>query len=173
MGKVWSSSRLSVPENYVLEDLFITHVPLTGSDIAYLCGRTGTVSVAKTMGNSFFMDTEAEEVVIFTEDEDLIVASSFGTGEKVERGLRCTIYQIRELASPLIVLPKGHPASPRLKVVVSIGGRTRLSCRIQPGTHPEQDVLCGTDEFDGLEILASPGGFDFQGFSGEVRLGKI
>ena len=123
---------------------------LKEDEIAYLVGRRGTLAIAKTKGNFFYLETESEEIVLFTEPEDLMVASSAGVGEKVMRGLRCTIYQLRELGAPLIVLPKGHPASPRLKTVVSIGPRTRLSCKIQPGTHPEQDVLCGSEEFHGM-----------------------
>jgi hypothetical protein len=73
----------------------------------------------------------------------------------------------------MIVLPKGHPASPRLKSVVSIGARTIVSCKIQPGTHPEQDVLCGSEEFHGIEILAAPGGAVVNGFSGRVMKDKI
>lgn len=133
-------------------------IPLKENEIAYLCGQSGTLALAKTLGNSFYLDTDREEIVLFTEPDDLVVASAFGVGDKIRRSLRCTIYQIRELEAPLIVLPKGHPASPRLKTVVSIGPRTKLSCNIQPGTHPEQDVLCSLDEFHGLEILAEPGG---------------
>ncbi len=132
--------------------------------------------MAKTLGNFFYLETQVEEVVLFTEPDDLMVASSFGVGEKVRRGLRCTIYQLRELEAPLIVLPKGHPASPRLKTVVSIGPRTRLSCKIQPGTHPEQDILCGSEEFHGLEVLAMPGGAAIKGFdegSSEIVVEKL
>lgn len=149
------------------------HISLKDDEIAYLCGKTGTVALAKSLGNSFYLETEAEEITLFTEQNDLLVASSFGVGEKIQRGLRCTIYQIRELGSPLIVLPKGHPASPRLKTVVSIGPKTRLSCQIQPGTHPEQDVLCGSEEFHGLGILSVPGGAEIEGFSGNVLIEKL
>lgn len=149
------------------------HVQLKDDEIAYLLGQTGTVALAKTLGNFFYLDTDVEEIVLFTEPQDLIVASAFGTGEKIRRGLRCTIYQIRELNSPLIVLPKGHPASPRLKSVVSIGQRTKISCDIQPGTHPEQDVLCGSEEFHGLEVHADPGGAVVNGFLGKVMREKL
>jgi hypothetical protein len=149
------------------------HILLKDDEIAYLLGQSGTVALAKTRGNFFYLDTDAEEVVLFTEPEDLIVASAFGVGEKIQRGLRCTIYQIRELNSPLIVLPKGHPASPRLKTVVSIGPRTKISCKIQPGTHPEQDVLCGSEEFQDLEVLAAPDGAVINNFSGETTIVKI
>jgi hypothetical protein len=149
------------------------HIQLKDDEIAYLLGQTGTVALAKTLGTFFYLDTDVEEVVLFTEPQDIIVVSAFGTGERIRRGLRCTIYQIRELNSPLIVLPKGHPASPRLKSVVSIGPRIKMSCEIAPGTHPEQDVLCGSEEFHGLEILADPGGAVVNGFSGKIMMGKI
>ncbi len=138
------------------------------SEVVFLCGQSGTVALAKSLGRFFYLETEVEEIVLFTERDDLVVASSFGTGDSIRRGLRCTIYQIRELGSPLIVLPKGHPASSRLKTVVSIGPVTRLSCNISPGTHPEQDVLCSTEEFHGLEIQAVPGGANIEGFSGKI-----
>lgn len=133
-------------------------VPFREDEIAYLCGGQGTIALAKALGRHFYLETEREEVILFTDPDDLIVASSFGAGERIRRGLRCTVYQIRELGAPLIVLPKGHPASPRLTSVVSIGQRTNLSCRIQPGTHPEQDVLCGPEEFHGMVVRASPDG---------------
>lgn len=148
-------------------------IQLKDDEIAYILGRTGTVALAKTLGNFFYLDTDVEEVVLFTEPQDLIVASAFGTGEKIRRGLKCTIFQIRELNSPLIVLPKGHPASPRLKSVVSIGPRTKMSCEIQPGTHPEQDVLCGSEEFQGLEVLADPYGAVVNGFFGDITVEEI
>ena len=150
------------------------HISIKDDEIAYLAGLSGTLAIAKTNGNFFYLETESEEVVLFTDPEDLIVASSFGVGRKVRRGLCCTIYQLRELGSPLIVLPKGHPASPRLKTVVSIGSSTHLSCKIQPGTHPEQDVLCGSEEFHGIQVHAVPGGAEISGemLSGLQRASK-
>jgi hypothetical protein len=149
------------------------HISLKDDEIAYLLGQRGIVALAKTLGKFFYLETDAQEVVLFTQPEDLIVASAFGAEEKIQRGLRCTIYQIRELGSPLIVLPKGHPASPRLKTVVSIGPMTRLSCKIEPGTHPEQNVLCSSEEFNGLEVLAVPDGAVVKNFLGQTLIGKI
>jgi len=144
-------------------NLISMHIIIKDDEIAYLVGLKGTLAIAKTNGNFFYLETETEEVVLFTDAQDLIVASSTGVGEKVRRGLCCTIYQLRELGAPLIVLPKGHPASPRLKTVVSIGSSTRLSCKIEPGTHPEQDVLCGSEEFHEMQVLARPGGAEILG----------
>jgi len=80
---------------------------------------------------------------------------------------------IREMNSPLIVLPKGHPASRRLRTVVSVGDKTRIKCDIQAGTHPEQDVLCGTKEFEGVEVISMPGGAEVKKFAGEVLKEKL
>jgi adenylate kinase family enzyme len=49
-------------------------VSLRDEEIAYLCGRSGTVALAKALGNFFYLETEREEVVLFTEPDDLIVA---------------------------------------------------------------------------------------------------
>ncbi|OPY55205.1 MAG: hypothetical protein A4E49_00506 [Methanosaeta sp. PtaU1.Bin112] len=141
------------------------HISIKDDEIAYLAGLGGTLAIAKTNGNFFYLETESEEVVLFTDPVDLIVASSFGVGQKVMRGLCCTIYQLRELGAPLIVLPKGHPASSRLKTIVSIGSSTHLSCHIEPGTHPEQDVLCGSTEFNGMQVLGNPGGAEIIGWA--------
>jgi len=149
------------------------HISIKSDQIAYLLGQSGTVALAKTLGKFFYLDTDDEEIVLFTEPEDLIVASAFGTGEDIQRGLGCTIYQIRELGSPLIVLPRGHPASSRLKTVVSIGSMTKLSCEIEPGTHPEQNVLCSSEEFSGLEILAAQDGAAINNFQGRTMIGKL
>jgi hypothetical protein len=148
-------------------------IPLGDDEIAYLCGKTGTLALVRTLGHFFYLETETEEIVIFTDEDDLLVASTFETGKKARRGLMCTLYQIREMNSPLVVLPKGHPASPRLKTVVSVGDKTRIRCDIQAGTHPEQDVLCGTSEFDGVEVLSIPGGAEVKNFAGEVLMKKL
>lgn len=149
------------------------NISIKDDEIAYLLGQNGTIALAKANENFFCLETETEEIFLFTEEHDLIVASSFGTGEKIRRGLRCTIFQIRELNSPLIVLPKGHPASPRLNTVVSIGPKMILSCKIEPGTHPEQDVLCSSKEFHGLEVLAAANGAIINNFFGKMILEKI
>ena len=143
------------------------HLTIKEDEIAYLEGREGSIAIAKSKGLFFYLETEAAESVLFTEPDDLMVASSWGVGEKVRRALACTIFQLREMQAPLIVLPKGHPASPRLKTVVSIGERTRCSCRIQPGTHPEQDVLCACQEFHQMEIIGRPGGAEILGLAEE------
>jgi hypothetical protein len=142
-------------------------IPLNNNEMLLLRGKEGTLGIVKVgENNQFFLETENEEILLALEPDNLLVASGFGTDEKTVNGLKCVLYMIREVGSPFIVLPKNHPASKRLKIVVSVGDRTRLSCSITPGTHPEQDILCGADEFDGMEIRGVKGGVEISDLRG-------
>lgn len=134
-------------------------ISLDESEMLLLRGTAGIVAIVKAGPNGqFFLETENEEIVLGMEPHDLIVASALSVDEKTEKGLKCVLFMIREIRSPLIVLPKNHPASPRLPIVVSAGKKTVLNCNITPGTHPNQDVLCGSNEFDSMEIIGTPEG---------------
>lgn len=137
-------------------------IPLNDNEMLLLKGKEGTLGIVKAGGKQFFLETDREEIILALEPDDLLVASGFGTDTSIINGLKCVLYMIREVGSPFIVLPKNHPASKRLKIVVSAGDRTRISCSIIPGTHPEQDILCGSEEFDGLEIIGVKGGVEFR-----------
>lgn len=142
-------------------------IPLNNNEMLLLRGNEGTLGIVKAGENGhFFLETETEEILLALEPDDLLVASGFGTDKKVINGLKCVLYMIREVGSPFIVLPKKHPASKRLKIVVSAGDRARISCSIIPGTHPEQDILCGSREFDGVEISGVKGGVEFKNLTG-------
>ena len=176
-------------------------IPLSADEILFVKGKTGVLAIAKVGAQrEFLVETPEKEVFLFASPEDLIVASGFyaslntsdsnsnssencgNNGEsKVKkravenallRGLKCVIFMLRELNSPLIVLPREHPATKRLRTVVSVGKRIVLSCEITPGTHPEQHLLCATPEFNGVEILAYKGGVSFRGLSEAVCLEK-
>lgn len=64
----------------------------------------------------------------------------------------------KRMDSPVIVLPKNHPSSKRLSLVLSIGSIVNLDCNIQAGTHPEQDILCSCDSLSGLKIRKTKNG---------------
>lgn len=131
-------------------------ISLKESEMLLLRGTAGTVAIVK-VGHcgQFFLETEHEEIVLGLEPHDLIVASALSINRNTEKGLKCILFMIREIRSPLIVLPKNHPASPRLPIVVSAGKKTVLSCNITPGTHPNQDILCGSNEFESLEVTGT------------------
>ena len=82
---------------------------------------------------------------------------------KYEKGIRSLAYLTRDIESPILVLPKDHPSSKRLKMVLSVGENVRLDCGIVPGTHPEQDILCSCDSLSGLNIIKSKEGVIIDG----------
>ena len=176
-------------------------IPLSAAEILFVRGKAGVLAIAKVgTQREFLVETPEKEIFLFASPEDLIVASGFYASLKSDskssnnssenggnsgesevsaaenallRGLKCVIFMLRELNSPLIVLPKGHPATKRLRTVVSVGRRIVLSCEITPGTHPEQHLLCSPSEFNGVEILAYKGSVLFKGLSDAVSLEKV
>jgi len=180
----------------------VRKIPLGANEILFVKGKAGVLAIAKVgTQREFLVETPEKEIYLFASPEDLIVASGFyaslnasdsnssssenggnSGGSEVKkraaenallRGLKCVIFMLRELNSPLIVLPKGHPATKRLRTVVSVGKRIVLSCEITPGTHPEQHLLCSPSEFNGVEILAYKGGVLLKGLSDAVSLEKV
>ena len=134
------------------------------NEVLFLRGIQGTVGIVKSGSKKqIFLETITDEMAMTVNPGDLLVASGFGPGTTIARAVKCTLYLIREASSPLIVLPRGHPASSRLTVVASVGPRTVVRCDIQKGTHPEQDVLCGPVEFHGLEVVSTREGVSIRG----------
>ena len=137
-------------------------------------GKSGTVGVAKFAknGHIFIGTPDKEEIVIFLE-KDIIAVSSFNSGPVAENGIRSLIFLLRELGSPLVVLPENHPTSQRLPLVASCGEKVRLDCNITPGTHPEQNILCACDDLSGVEIKASNEGIQINGSFKNFKIDKI
>lgn len=131
---------------------------LRPDEILFLFDGDNTVGIVKAGHlNRVFIETEDEELVQFLGPEDLIAASCFEGGEKAREMIRSMLFLVREGGTPLLVLRKSHPATQRLKLVVSAGERIMLSGCIVPGTHPEQDVLCGKGSMDGIVLEAKDG----------------
>ncbi len=139
-------------------------IPLNAAQLLVVQGKTGTLAIGKVgQTRQFLVETPDREIVLSVGPEAVLVASGFGIDDRIVNGLKCVLYLIREVRSPLIVLPKDHPASARLKIVLAVGPRVVLSCKITPGTHPEQHLLCAMPEFEGVEILGVEGGVELQG----------
>ncbi|MGZ4880221.1 MAG: hypothetical protein ACXV7G_04000 [Halobacteriota archaeon] len=140
------------------------HVPLNDDEILFVRSTDGVIGVIKSgCVRQLFIETLEDEIVMAVSADDLLVASGFSNDSTTTKAIICTLSLIRDVGSPLIVLPKSHPASSRLRVVASVGKRTVLRCDIEKGTHPEQDVLCGPAGLDGLEIVAAKGAVLFRG----------
>jgi hypothetical protein len=86
-----------------------------------------------------------------------LVAASAPEGGPLEPALML-IELVRTYRFPLLVLPKDHPGSRRLRLVISAGPGIELNCGIQRGTHPDQHLLCASDELSGTVLTASEGG---------------
>ncbi|MDI6723579.1 MAG: hypothetical protein QMD61_02915 [Methanobacterium sp.] len=150
-------------------------IRITPDEILFLIGNSGELGIVKA-GNKkqiFIGMPNKEEIVVFLEPEDLIAVSSFDSGEKAEKGIRCMIYLLRELNAPITVLPENHPTSNRLPMVVATGDHVRLNCNIVPGTHPEQDILCACEDLSGLEISASNEGVNIDGVIKDFKVEKF
>jgi hypothetical protein len=133
-------------------------IPLDADEILFVRSADGVIGVVKSgAARQLFIETVDDEIVMTVDPEDLLVASGFSNDRTTTNAIICTLALIRDSGSPLIVLPKNHPASARLKVVASVGKRTVLRCDIQKGTHPEQDVLCGSPGLNGLEVSSVEG----------------
>ena len=133
-------------------------IPLDADEILFVRSADGVIGVVKSgAGRQLFIETVDDEIVMTVDPEDLLVASGFSNDRTTTNAIICTLALIRDSGSPLIVLPKHHPASARLKVVASVGKRTVVRCDIQKGTHPEQDVLCGSLGLNGLEVSSVDG----------------
>lgn len=85
--------------------------------------------------------------------QDDLVAVSAPEGGLLEPALML-LSLVRDYHTPLVVLPRAHPGSLRLRYVVSAGNPIHLSCGIQRGTHPEQHLLCSGHDLGGM-ILGS------------------
>jgi len=112
------------------------------------------------------IETSCDEVVQGVERGDLIAASAPEGG--LVRPALMLIELVRTYRMPLVVLDPGHPGSARLQVIVSAGPMIHLSCSIQRGTHPEQHLLCGSDQLSGIDLSGTDQGVLLSGLSAGV-----
>jgi len=67
---------------------------------------------------------------------------------------------VRTYRMPLIVLPKDHPGSKRFSYLVSVGSLITTNCSIRRGTHPEQHLVCSSNELAGITLKAHSEGVE-------------
>jgi hypothetical protein len=127
---------------------------IEGSASFLLVGRAGERFVLA-------LETMEDEYCQTVEEGDLIVVSAPEGGAVGQA--RMLLELVRTYHMPLLVLPKGHPGSKRLAMVVSVGPDVTASCGIQRGTHPEQHLICGAEELAGLRVAAVSGGVEIHG----------
>ncbi|BBL67225.1 hypothetical protein MchiMG62_04060 [Methanoculleus chikugoensis] len=131
-------------------------VPLGGEPLI-IRGERSFLLVAKA-GSRFTLFIEApDDEYCQAVDPDDLVAVSMPEGGPIEQA-HLMLELVRRYHIPLVVLPKGHPGSKRLSMVVSVAPAILLACDIRRGTHPEQHLLCSSAEFSGLSLAGVPGG---------------
>ena len=102
------------------------------------------------------IETSCHEYCQGVDEGDLIVVSAPEDGA-IEPALML-IDLVRIYHMPLLVLPKDHPGSRRISYVVSVGPEIFTSCSIQRGTHPEQHLICSSEELAGITLKRSEHG---------------
>ncbi|MDV4342038.1 alpha/beta hydrolase [Methanoculleus sp. YWC-01] len=102
-------------------------------------------------------------------DPDDLVAVSMPEGGPIEQA-RMMLELVRRYHIPLVVLPKDHPGSKRLSMVVSVAPEILFACDIRRGTHPEQHLLCSSAEFSGLSLAGVPGGITMKNLPLGVKI---
>jgi hypothetical protein len=105
---------------------------------------------------SLCLETVSDELCQFLETDDLIVVSAPEGGDPVAGVI--LIELVRRYNTPLIILPKEHPGSRRLRYVVSAGQVITTSCSIRRGTHPEQHLICASEGLSGITLKGIPSG---------------
>ncbi len=103
--------------------------------------------------------------------DDLIVVSAPEGGPIEPAAMLLTL--IRRYQLPLVILPKEHPGSSRLKLVVAVGPEIQLSCGIRRGTHPEQHLLCASEELSGIRLRGEAGAAVLENLPPHIRIRQL
>jgi hypothetical protein len=120
---------------------------------------------------SLCIETSTEELCQGVMTGDVIVVSA-PEGGAVEPALML-MELVRTYHVPLLVLPRDHPGSRRISRVVSVAPEVRTSCSIARGTHPEQHLVCSSDELGGLSIRGDSGGLEITGIPACASLHRV
>ncbi|MDO5844605.1 MAG: alpha/beta hydrolase [Methanocorpusculum sp.] len=116
-------------------------------------GRSSFLLVSKVLDKfPLLIETEDEEIVQGVSIGDLIIVSAPEGGEILPA--LYLLEMVKTYHTPVIALSKSHPAGRRLSYVVSANEKIEMRCDIKRGTHPEQHLLCSSDEFTGLALYA-------------------
>src|SRR5512136_1630601 len=120
---------------------------------------------------SLCIETSAEEFCQGVMPGDVIVVSA-PEGGAVEPALML-MELVRTYHLPLLVLPRNHPGSRRISRVVSVAPEIHTSCSITRGTHPEQHLVCSSDELAGMVLRGTGGGVEIMHLPQEAVVQRV
>ena len=147
--------------NYTLDDEFLL-----------IRGKQSFLLVALVKNDfGLCIETAHDEYVQGVEAGDLVVVSA-PEGGAIEPALML-MDLVRTFHVPLLVLPKNHPGSKRISYVVSVGPEIFTSCSIRRGTHPDQHLICSSDELTGISMKRIEHGVDVSPLPGSIIPRKI
>jgi len=115
-----------------------------------------------------YIETFEEELSQPVSPGDLVAVSAPEGGDT--EPARMLLELVRRYHLPLLVLPKGHPGSGRLPLVVSVAGSLRLACDIRRGTHPDQHLICSSDELAGITLMGTGEEVEVEGVPPSVHI---
>jgi hypothetical protein len=117
------------------------------------------------------IETSTEEFCQGVMPGDLIVVSS-PEGGAVEPALML-MELVRTWHVPLLVLSRDHPGSRRISRVVSVAMEVSTSCSIRRGTHPEQHLICSSDELAGMVLKGTGHGVEILHMPRELTVSRV
>jgi hypothetical protein len=133
--------------------------PLPSGQILLFEGRTSFLLVGRAdTPFTLYIETMEGEVPQSVAPDDLVAVSSPEGGPYEPAVMLLEL--VRRYHTPLVVLPRDHPGSRRLSYVVSVAPSILTSCTIRRGTHPEQHLLCSSEELAGLTLDGRDGGVE-------------
>jgi len=141
-------------------------VPL--SDGYLLIRGTSSFFLVARTPETFALPIETTDAEVFqgVRRGDLIVVSAPEGGDPEQARMLCEL--VRTYHQPMVVLPKGHPGSARLRMVLSVAPAILPKADILRGTHPDQDVICSSAELSGLGMAADGEYVRIRGFDPET-----
>jgi hypothetical protein len=117
---------------------------------------------------ALYIETCTDEFCEGIQPDDLVAVSAPEGGPYEPAVMLLELVRLYRM--PLMVLPKRHPGSKRLKLVVAISDVIETNCCIQRGTHPEQYLLCASDELSGIQLKGTSGAVELNGIPPGVSI---
>jgi len=133
-----------------------------GDGLLLIEGAYSFLVIGRAMENfPLYIESCADEFCEGIRPDDLVAVSAPEGGPREPAAM--LIELVRRYRMPLLILPKRHPGSKRLKLVVAVSDVIETNCGIQRGTHPEQHLLCSSDELAGIRLAGTPEGVEIAG----------
>lgn len=104
------------------------------------------------------IETSDQEYCQTLDPQDLVAASA-PEGGAIEPALMLIEF-VRKFRMPVTVLPRDHPGSRRFSYLVSAGSEIHTCCNIRRGTHPEQHLICSSEELTGMILRGVDSGVE-------------